>query len=576
MRTLITEYLGYYLLQLLPSKVHIIVERTTTTLYRTKSLFLLCLLSAVFRIPRVPHILGGDGALLVVESTSLLQGGILPWIIHPLSVFGVTAFSGYPFGSVVSMAGLILLSGGNIDFATFLFTAGFAIVGVIACYKLMAYIFDDERLHWIGAALYTFMPILYDYTYSTSSSRGPLLALFPLMILALLKSINGNTPKEITTAVIYVVISMLFHRMAFAFFSFVAVAIVIKLIKNVSTKRGRETNRAVRVNRQLCMLFGVGALSIFVLSILLFGLSPKTDLPDEFYVGPLTVIDQSWFGIGIDYFLFYSIELVLALFGVFFVLKTLWTSDILFDEKNSKLVLLLFFLIPLVFFLRTPAYTRHLIAPFIVILAVIGFKELTEKHRRLFQFTFIIHVFTFALFMQLYSLLWRDITFFATVSSIGCIAVAVLAITDVRTPTIRGRSIRSPEYCQKMAILLVVFIMLSSYTNRDMRYETTIGDTIFSASVSNEEIIVAEYIREALLISPGIKMILGSHRHLSMRIASFAGTEYLSNPHGTQLLSVGYITPQNALVNSTLYLLSNLLDLHLYEHIPPSRYGKQS
>jgi len=552
-------------LRLLKLKNLIPNKRIFDKMNRNLALFLVCIFAVVIRIPRVPHMLGGDGALLVVESTSLLQGNILPWLIHPLSIFGMYSFSGYPLGSVSVMAGLIQLTGENLEVATFLFTALFSLIGVFTSYKLIAYVLDDKRLHWVGAAFYTFLPIIYDFTYNTSSSRGPFFALSPLVILLLLKSTNESTPKRITEAILYSIIAMLFHRMGFVLLAFVTVTIIFNLIKKLLLKKERNLNQILKVNRLLCVLFAIGSFAIFAMSIVLLGLNPKTALPDEFYIGAITLVDQSWIGIGIDYFLFYSIELTLSIIGIFFVLRKLWNSDVVLDKTNSKFMLLLFLTLPLFFFLGTPAYTRHLLAPFIVIFSIIGLSNLQEKKKPL-KFFFLFNIVAFGSFIALYSILWRDILFHATISTVGCILIATLVIVEDRQLRLGNRTLNNPVTSQHIAILLVTFIMLSAYVNRDMRILTNVGDISFPAYVSDEEVTVAEYIREELMMYNEPHITLFSHIHLAFRISAYARTDFLTNPHGTQLVITDFVTTRDALYNSTLYWQTNLLDLHLYEH----------
>ena len=534
---------------------------------------LIMVVALVLRIPRVPHVLAGDGLTLVVESMSFLQGNILPWTIHPLSLFGMYAFSGYPVGSVIVMSFSLFLSGGNIELATFLFTTFFVIICSYTSYKLMDYVFDDERLAWIGVAFYTFMPIIYDFTYNTPSSRVLFLAFFPLVVLFLLKSINENSLKNIIEAVIITIIMMLFHRMGIVAFVFIAITIVLILFKRIIQNREMNSTTAMHLNRTFCIIYLISAAGLIVLSVILYGLNPKNLLPPEFRVGIFAIIDPTLIGITIDYFLFYCAELSLAIIGLIFVTMSLWRSNIILDENSSKYILLLAFSLPLLLFLRTPAYSRHLLAPIVAVLAVYGFEKLsTNYNRRYIQAILVVNVSGFLSFILLYSLLWRNIVFFASIMLIGSLTLIILAfLEDWLLGFVNSKSDFRWNR-QYLAVLLVSFIVLFAMVNRDMRFSTTIGDLSISSYVTEEELIISNYIRDELLAYPEIPVLLASHRSLAIRIASYAGIDYLSNPHGTQLIVTNFVTPLDAIQNSSFISFANILDLHLYEHDTNSKF----
>ncbi len=116
--------------------------------------------------------------------------GNIPWLVHPLSLLGFTQRS-YPsahpalLGSTEIMGHLSVEAGFGV---TSIFVA---ILGAAAAYHLGRCVFDKQRAAIVFSLLYVFSPVFTRYAH-WATGRGLFLALFPLLLAALLRLPRKN------------------------------------------------------------------------------------------------------------------------------------------------------------------------------------------------------------------------------------------------------------------------------------------------------------------------------------------------------------------------------------------------
>ncbi|MFW9888411.1 MAG: hypothetical protein ACFFER_09525 [Candidatus Thorarchaeota archaeon] len=532
-------------------------------------LILMILINILVRIPRVPHLQGYDGFVLTMESFSLLDGYAVTWLIHPASYFGMFSFSGYPIGSVALLA-LFLAITHSLETATFLFLVFFSILSVPTSYLLMKNFFEEERIRLIGVAFYTLMPITYDFTYNTATSRAPFLALLPLCILALLKWGNANGKFiSFVESVVLILIMMLFHRMAIVLGVFLVIATLYKFLRAL-LRRTWTPGEALLINRFLSLIFLSAAVIIFPAAILISGFSPKHLLPEELFPEWSLPFAQGLIGISIDYLLFFGLGLILLVYAVYHIVRGIWTSTTLVFDGWNDWALLLLFALPLVFFIPNPAYTRHFLSPLAACFAAYGTKILIEKKGRAFLAISTLMVVPLIAFFQAYNLFWRDIEPYATSSTIILLLlffVWLFAESLYEFFTAKPYIFGYHEASRNLSVaILFTILLVFTVATTDMATVSDMDGREISRHVTAEEVAIAGFIKEQHQHYTDRSVLLCSHELIEIRIAAYAETTSLNEGLGTTLMEVGYLTREDALSNSSLNLFGRVFEPHWFEH----------
>ena len=109
----------------------------------------------------------------------------IPWLIHPLSLFGLTP-GACPAAQPLVLASAQMLSGVYVDGGYAVVSILSALLGVTASACLARRLFNDSRLVNWAVLLYAFSPVFARYNH-WATGRGLFLALLPLFVLALLE-----------------------------------------------------------------------------------------------------------------------------------------------------------------------------------------------------------------------------------------------------------------------------------------------------------------------------------------------------------------------------------------------------
>jgi hypothetical protein len=108
----------------------------------------------------------------------------IPWLIHPISLFGFTPRS-YPSAQPLVLATIQILGGTGVDWGFYVLSALTGAMGLLGAYALGCRLFNADKPAFWFAVLYSFSPVFLRYTY-WSTGRGLLMGLLPLFLLALL------------------------------------------------------------------------------------------------------------------------------------------------------------------------------------------------------------------------------------------------------------------------------------------------------------------------------------------------------------------------------------------------------
>lgn len=202
------------------------MKQLRRTLYATMLAYVL--LSLGVRYPTTPHGVGVDSFLFDVLSGSILNQGHAAWIINPLSLFGVYPLS-YPSGSFFLTASVVSTSGIHTELATLLASLIVGVLGIFTAFVMAREFWKNDLFAMSVALVFSLMPRFVTNTLWEVPTRGFLMALIPLFIWALLRSIRYPTMKNVALATCVFLLMSLFHRLAILM-AVVLVALVLTLL----------------------------------------------------------------------------------------------------------------------------------------------------------------------------------------------------------------------------------------------------------------------------------------------------------------------------------------------------------
>ncbi len=488
----------------------------------------------------------------------------MDWLVNPLSYFGMTPFSSYPIGSVY-LLGFFLGLGVSLEVAVNLYVAFFCIICGVASYQLMKYLFDNELTCLLGVLLYQLMPIIYTFTYNMATSRALVLALVPLLILYLLKWTNTGKNKYLLYSFIMIPFLMLLHRMSITYFVFLAVVIGLRLLYKLPFRKLIPIKSPRTFNRVVVISFFLSMVGLLLSSFVIFGFNSKNIVPD-ILLPPLTLgLPQDLLGFSLDYFLFYGPMLFLAFIGIWQILSQIWKTNTVFVYTNSNQFILILLLAPFVLFLTQPAYARHLLAPIVLCLAMYGLQLAKKSSTRLS--VLILLTVPFATFFLLYDILWRDIGFYVMVSTVSLFGILIFGILLNNHQRLH-KTIRVSErnHMRIRFVIVLSIILVMTLVNNDMRVSSEMDGILIPTFVTEEEVVIANYIKENRYHYSGQSVIISSHYYPEVRIAAYAETGCLADGHGTSILISGYLNGDEVLENSTLDVVGNFFQGVLYDY----------
>ena len=110
----------------------------------------------------------------------------IPWLIHPLSLFGFTPRS-YPSAQPLLLGSIQITGALGVDAGYYVFSLFSGLTGLLAAFALGRRLFPADGRHAVWLALfYVFSPVFMRYNH-WATGRGLFVALFPLFLLALME-----------------------------------------------------------------------------------------------------------------------------------------------------------------------------------------------------------------------------------------------------------------------------------------------------------------------------------------------------------------------------------------------------
>ena len=150
-------------------------------------LLLLVILNIIIRIPLVPHELGRDSFFIHQLSDSITNYGEVMWVLHPVQFFG---FGTTPPALPILISGLSQCSGISSELSILLLSFISGIFCAIISYIFVYYVTKDDYISFLTALIFSLSPEFLRITIWTATTRSLFIALLPLFLYLLFRSIN--------------------------------------------------------------------------------------------------------------------------------------------------------------------------------------------------------------------------------------------------------------------------------------------------------------------------------------------------------------------------------------------------
>ena len=195
-------------------------------------LLVLAIVCILFRYPiDVGHELGSDTTFVHALTDSIVQNGRGPWILQPLSYFGLYGLS-YPSAMPFFFASASLLGNTPIEAVTLVSGWAAAVSGMLGAFLLARRIRRDDTFALLVAAVFSLAPFLVKDTFWVASTRGFVVALLPVFVLLLVRFLVHRIVRDIALALLLFVLLAAIHRMGtLALFFLVAFVFAIPFHK---------------------------------------------------------------------------------------------------------------------------------------------------------------------------------------------------------------------------------------------------------------------------------------------------------------------------------------------------------
>ena len=152
------------------------------------SLFILfVIINVVIRIPIIPHEIGADSYYIHQYADSITEYGEIKWIEHPIQLLG---FGTAPPALQILISGLTQCLGISSELSILLLSFLCGILGAIIAYIFIYSVTNDDYISYLGALIFSLSPLFLRLTIWTATTRSLFVALLPLFLYLLFKSIN--------------------------------------------------------------------------------------------------------------------------------------------------------------------------------------------------------------------------------------------------------------------------------------------------------------------------------------------------------------------------------------------------
>ena len=241
-------------------------------------LVLLIILNVVIRIPIVPHELGGDSFYIHQLSDSITNYGEAKWIVHPVQLFG---FGTAPPALQILISGISQCSGINSELSILLLSFISGLFGAIAAYIFLYYVTKDDFISFLGALLFSLSPEFLRITIWTATTRSLFIALLPLLLYLLFKSINTKRLSYVILLFTIYALLMATHHMGALLLLYVCPLFILLLFKILGKLKFTEFINA----RTVTLLWFTSFLVLFLPVVLKLGFLKDYSFLWDTYLG---------------------------------------------------------------------------------------------------------------------------------------------------------------------------------------------------------------------------------------------------------------------------------------------------
>lgn len=198
-------------------------------------IILLAIYTLVLRIPIFNHELGVDGFLIHRYTDLISTSHFAGWILHPLSFIGQYPFS-YPSAVPFFLSANSQVTGLSTEKTILMMSIFIAITSILNIYVMSHEVLNSNKTSAFFAVLTTFVfsnfILFIKYTLWRADTRGLFLAVIPLLLLFMFKSMNQkiDTRKIIYLSLILILLLFSIHRVMLFGILFLLVPYLLNII----------------------------------------------------------------------------------------------------------------------------------------------------------------------------------------------------------------------------------------------------------------------------------------------------------------------------------------------------------
>jgi hypothetical protein len=234
-------------------------------------------------------------------------------------------------------------------------------------------------------------------------------------------------------------------------------------------------------------------------------------------------------------------------------------------------------------FIRAEAYARHILIPILLPFSVYPVAYLM-KREKIFQLLISFMYVIFLSFYTLYNLAWKQVGIYFYVAWMVFLVFLVFFSIDIffRVVIVSKRlfyfllrnTVKRKLYLRALTIemylseksryifsaqryiqvsFLILLISVNSIILYDIKYTVVDDDSLPPPYMSNEEVAIANYIKNSNVhSSESFITVCSTHSLIETRIGAYAGILFLSDSSEVNLLITDYIDREDVIQNSTL------------------------
>ncbi|MEM2899281.1 MAG: hypothetical protein QXT63_00660 [Thermoplasmata archaeon] len=173
---------------------------------------LLLILNLILRYPMTPHEIGWDSFVIHDLINAINREGRVTWYLHPLSLFGMYAYS-YAAAIPLLLSAIAQLTGVTTEDAIFIFCIFEGILTLFLGFILGGEFHKSNLFKLMLGAAISLAPGMLYWTTFTLSTRGPFIVILPLFLFLLFRTLKRDSMKYIILCALTGLVLALTHNM---------------------------------------------------------------------------------------------------------------------------------------------------------------------------------------------------------------------------------------------------------------------------------------------------------------------------------------------------------------------------